>query len=97
MALRCLVLVPVMNIWIVRMVMKQFTVYVEMAMSLARQHQFSMVVLVVPIVHMAVIVVKGAVKVSVAVTFGQVQPETYTHEQSTCHEIGSDCFSKDQN
>jgi len=88
--------VPVMNIWIVRMVMKQFTMYVEMAMSLARQQQFSMGVLVVFVVHMAVIVLRDAVKVLVIVRFGQVQPETNTHEESACHEIESDSIPKDQ-
>jgi hypothetical protein len=88
---------PVMNIRIVRMVMKQFTVYVQMAVSFMGQDQFSVVVEVVLVVYMAVAMLKGVVPVLVAMTFCQVQPYAKAHKPSTCHKIGSDPLSKNQN
>lgn len=72
-----------------RMRMEQFTVYVLMSVSLMRQEQFVMVVLVVLIMDMAVNVLVALVPVLVTMRFGQVKPDANTHKQGACCKIGA--------
>jgi ABC-type Co2+ transport system permease subunit len=76
-------LVPMVNIRIMRVVMQQFPVNVRVRVSAIVLQQVVMMMPVMLIVHVAVFVLEGFVPVLVLMAFGKMQPHSDTHEDGT--------------
>ena len=79
------------------MVVKHLAMHVRVAVSPMGVDRFIMVMLVMPVMHVAVIVLEGIVQVLVLVALGKVQPYSDTHEDGAGEEIGADFLAENQN
>ena len=89
--------VPVVNVRIMRVMVKRSIMHVWVTVSLMVVDQIVMIVPVMLVMHMVVIVFKAIVTVPVFVTLGKVQPNSNTHENGAGEEIGGDSLAENQN
>jgi hypothetical protein len=90
-------LVPMMNIRVVRVMVQHLEMVVRMTMSLMVANKIAMVMPVMLIMRMAVLVLEGIVPVLVLVALGKMQPHSDTHEDGAGKEIGGDSLAENQN